>query len=204
MNPPAFSMSDEELLGYLMPKEHARQFLAEYGSLYEVVMNTSDEELQDTGGIDEKRLQKILCLRTLIQRLRKSTYEKPVYIYHPKDTFHAMNDLLDVKQEQFHVLLLNTKNKIIDRRLITQGTLTYTPVAAREVFYPAIRHFAASLILVHNHPSGDVNPSDDDKSVTASLVRAGEIIEIPVLDHVILGGESYFSFLEKGILKEDK
>ncbi len=106
----------------------------------------------------------------------------------------------DLQQEEFHVLLLNSQNELQRDVTITVGTLDRTLVHAREVFHAAITEAAASVILVHNHPSGEPTPSREDRAITKTLVAAGELIGIPVSDHVIVGEGRYFSFRERGQL----
>lgn len=103
-------------------------------------------------------------------------------------------------REILSVLLLDTKNRIIGANIISVGTLTESPVHPREVFKPAILANAASVILVHNHPSGDPSPSYEDIQITLRLREAGKLLGIQVLDHIILGEENYASLLESGFL----
>jgi DNA repair protein RadC len=108
--------------------------------------------------------------------------------------------LRDLKHEVFIVLILSSANKLIRWLTITEGTLNSSLVHPREVFKHAINELAASIILIHNHPSGIATPSDEDRMVTKQLVEAGKIIGIPVQDHVIIGSGQYYSFAESGIL----
>ena len=113
-----------------------------------------------------------------------------------------MADTRNMAQEAFFVITLNSKNKMIDRHMITLGIADSSIVHAREVFRAAILDGATAIILVHNHPSGDPTPSEADKQVTRNLCKAGELLDIRVLDHVIIGrGETpYFSLRESGLL----
>jgi len=104
----------------------------------------------------------------------------------------------DARQEEFHVVTLDTKNQVIDTHPITVGTLDTSLVHPREVFRPAIKDAAASVILVHNHPSGDATPSKEDLAVTRRLESAGELLGIKVLDHIVLGRDSARSIRESG------
>jgi len=108
--------------------------------------------------------------------------------------------LKDLKKEQFRVLLLDRKNKIMKDELISQGSLTSSLVHPREVINPAIRESAASVIFLHNHPSGDPAPSLDDIEVTRRLCKSFDIVGINVLDHIIVGCEGYFSFKQKHMI----
>lgn len=104
-------------------------------------------------------------------------------------------------QEEFYSLYLNTKNKIVGFEMVSKGTLNSSLVHPREVFKGALLANAHAIILAHNHPSGEVDPSHADKSVTEILVKAGQLLNVEVLDHVILGCTgSYFSLREKGLM----
>lgn len=117
----------------------------------------------------------------------------------PADVFARLGPhLRDLAQEEFHALLLNTQHRIVRGVLITRGILDASLIHPREVFRMAIVESAAGMILVHNHPSGDPTPSREDRMVTDQLVKAGEAVGIPVLDHVIIGDSSFVSLAERG------
>ena len=99
------------------------------------------------------------------------------------------------------MLLLNTKNHVLAMPVISVGTLSASIVHPREVFQAAISHAAASMILVHNHPSGDPTPSPEDIAVTRRMAEAGKVMDIPVLDHIILGDDKFISLKEKGMIQ---
>jgi len=110
------------------------------------------------------------------------------------------HSLLTKKQEHLVVLLLNGRNQLIDQLTITIGTLNSSLIHAREVFAPAITHRAAGLILVHNHPSGSLLPSEEDILATERLVEAGHLLDLPILDHVIVSSQGHFSFKHHQLL----
>jgi DNA repair protein RadC len=109
----------------------------------------------------------------------------------------ALRDLL---HEEFRVLLLNTQHSVTRELLVTRGILDASVVHPREVFRSAIAESASAMTLVHNHPSGDPSPSADDREITRQLVEAGQIVGIPVLDHVVIGDGRYISFVETGLM----
>ncbi|MFQ5780525.1 MAG: DNA repair protein RadC, partial [Nitrospiria bacterium] len=118
-----------------------------------------------------------------------------------QDVFQHFSPLLrDSKKEIFKIILLDQKNKVIRDVTVSQGSLTATVVHPREVFNPAVRDSAASVIFLHNHPSGDPAPSNEDKEMTERLVAAGSLLGIQVLDHVVIGSDSYFSFADSGYI----
>jgi DNA repair protein RadC len=108
--------------------------------------------------------------------------------------------LVDKKREQFQVLLLDRKNRVMRAVMVSQGSLTASVVHPREVFNPAIRDSAAAVIFVHNHPSGDPQPSQEDRVLTTRLAEAGKLLGIQVLDHIIVGRHTYMSFADEGLL----
>lgn len=118
-----------------------------------------------------------------------------------KDVYDIFIDRLDnAKKEEFYAILLDTKSNVIDEHRISVGTLNASLIHPREVFNPAIKASANAIILVHNHPSGDCTPSDVDKSVSKMLYNAGDLLGINVLDHVIIGKDSYISLKETGVI----
>ena len=152
-------------------------------------------------GIGEKKTLTLLAIKELAKRLACRVNTKIEIIHGPEDVAHfAMPRYRDEKKEHFAILLLNTKNHIIGLRDISIGSLTASIVHPREVFKEAALQSAAAIILLHNHPSGDPSPSREDISVTQRMVKAGKIMDIPVLDHVILGDGRWMSLKEKGLL----
>ena len=151
-------------------------------------------------GVGEKSTEKLMMLNELSRRWSMET--------NPVDTIHGPEDVAhylwpryrDEMREHFVLVLLNTKNHIIATPVVSIGSLSASVVHPREVFKEAILYSAACMILVHNHPSGDPTPSREDKAVTERLVKCGKLMDIPVLDHVILGRYHFFSFKEKGLM----
>ena len=134
---------------------------------------------------------------------RRLSIQSPVntIIKKPLDIVDFLKEEMKyLPQEHFNAVLLNTKNMVLDVENITIGIVNASLVHPREVFIKAIRKNSTSIILVHNHPSGDPAPSSEDKSITKRLYEAGEIIGIKVIDHIIIGGDDYISFKEMGML----
>ena len=112
----------------------------------------------------------------------------------------VMSRLRHENQEHFQVILLNSKGRVTAIKEISQGSLNASVVHPREVFAPAVVHHAAALLAVHNHPSGDPTPSQEDRDLTRTLVKAGEILGIPVVDHLVIGDGVYYSFKEHDLI----
>ena len=120
----------------------------------------------------------------------------------PSDAVRFVRDRLGTEEvEVFAVLLLDAQNRVLGLQEVTRGILNSSLVHPREVFRAAIAYGAAGIIVAHNHPSGNPTASADDKAVTQQLVSSGKVLDIPVFDHVVIGGDRYFSFAEAGLLE---
>ena len=140
-------------------------------------------------------------LLELGKRLGEERLEPGVILQSGRDVFnHYRMRLRDVKQEQFLVVLLDSRRRFLADVMVSQGTLNTSPVHPREVFNHAIRERAASVMIAHNHPSGDPTPSKDDINITHRLLEAGKLIGIPLVDHIIIAGDDYISFVELNLL----
>jgi DNA repair protein RadC len=121
-------------------------------------------------------------------------------ISNPADAIPMISEIKDERKEHFICLYLNARNQIIHKETVSIGSLSASIVHPREVFLVAITHSAASIILAHNHPSGDVSPSQDDIDLTHRLVRAGEIMGIEILDHIIVASTDFVSLKSRGVI----
>ena len=174
--------------------EMSDRLINEYG--LDKLLDSSLVELQKINGIGPTKAMQILTIAELQKRINQS--KTPVKkITNAKDVFNLFHDKLkDEKQEHFYVLILNNQNHIIKEEFVSKGVLDSAIVHPREVFKPAIKHSASKIILVHNHPSGNAQPSQEDLEITKKLVEAGKLIDIKVLDHVIIGNGNWWSWLE--------
>ena len=198
------ALSDAELFAILLRTgsinenviDMSNRLIAEYG--LDKLFDCSLKELQEIKGIGPTKAMQILVMAELGKRIKLSKNENNKRITSAKDVFDLFHERLkDEKQEHFIVLHLNTKNNIIGEELISKGTLDAAIIEPREVFKSAIRNSASKIIILHNHPSGDPTPSKADIEITEKLVDAGELMNIMVLDHVIIGREEYWGWKEK-------
>ncbi len=179
--------SNAELLAKLTGKTAAEALVQQYGALTDL-SKASFDELQHIPGIGESKAAAIKSAFLLGQRLSREAYpESPVL-----DNPEAIAGLLREQNraytvESLQVLFLNTRRRLIGIQNVSQGTLDTILVHPREVFAAAISKRASAIVLVHNHPSGDPTPSEADIKVTRDLIRAGQLLKIDVLDHVIIG-----------------
>jgi len=165
------------------------------------VAEASLEELSNIKGIGLAKSVQLKAAIELGRRISSCKNSDVISINSPADVKNLlMEEMRFLKKEYFKVILLNVKNHVISVENISIGSLNTSIVHPREVFKPAIKRSSASIILAHNHPSGDPTPSHEDIQITKRLVEAGKVLGIEVLDHVIIGDGVFFSFKEKGIL----
>jgi len=178
----------------------SRRLLHHFGSAGGIA-EASVEELRNAGRISERQALSLYCA----MKLGRQSYTSP---FQPGDRFLNSRELyrkyrarfLSVNREYFFSLHLNSKNRLIREVLVSIGSLNTSVVHPREVFVQAVRDSAAALIFFHNHPSGDPEPSREDNECTRRLVRAGQILGIRVLDHIVFGQSGYYSFSDDGRL----
>lgn len=160
--------------------------------------------LTDVSGIGLSRATVVHAALELGRRMLQETRREGVLIRIPHDMYRVFGPRLeDLPVEEFHVAVLDSQQRLQRDILISRGILNSSLVHPREVFREAIAERACSLILIHNHPSGDPTPSTEDRLVTEQLISAGQLIGIPVRDHVIIGRGRYVSFLESGWMRGD-
>ena len=195
-------LSEQDLISLLIKNKQAAENLTDqFENLYELKM-ASRTELMNIAGIGSQKANDLIAAMELGYRLATSL--RPI---NGKATSsfvigsRFIEELKDEEQEHFIVLCLNTKNEIIARNTVSIGTLDQAIVHPRDVFRFAIKSNAARIIAVHNHPSGNPEPSENDKTVTKRLIRSGDILGVEVLDHIIVGNDSYVSLRERGLFE---
>jgi DNA repair protein RadC len=164
-----------------------QQLMQRYGSL-RALAQASPEELQTERGIGRDKAVTLVAAFTLARKMAEELRGEAPTLDTPEAVARLMREDVRLRNvETFHILLLNTRRRLLDVVKISDGTLDTILVHPREVFKPAIAANAAAIILLHNHPSGDPSPSEADIKVTRDLIRAGQLLKIEVLDHIILG-----------------
>ncbi len=206
----AAALSDTELLAILLRTgtssvsvlHLAEEVLAKYRDKGLVaIMNMSPQEIATVHGVGLAKAATIVAAVELGRRLSTRAAQKTEKIEGPEDAAHYMMPMLRYEQkEHFLVMLLDVRNRVIATSTISVGGLTSSIAHPREVFREAIRHSAAALILVHNHPSGDPSPSREDIQLTRQMMKAGDVMGIPVLDHIILANDDFLSIKEANCL----
>ena len=201
------SLSNSELLAILLRVgvkgqsaiDLAREILKKFKTFRE--LSTADIiELKTFKGLGDAKIAHIKAALEIGRRFREDEMreDKPK-IKSAKDTVDILAPRMrDLKKEVFKVVLLNSQNRIIDIVEATEGTVNQAMPIPREIFQKAIQNYATSIICVHNHPSGQPKPSSEDRRFTMDLVHAGDVLQVKVLDHIIIGDGQYFSFAEEG------
>ena len=201
-------LTEAELLGILIGKgtrrktaiDLARELLDRYESL-ENLFSRSPSELMKVKGIGSAKAATLSAAFQLVRRIQSKTSKDQPSFKRAKDVANLYLPLVkDLRKEVFRVLLLSRSNRLIKEVTISEGTLDASIVHPRDVFREALLESAAGVILLHNHPSGNPSPSEEDLRITKQLVEAGRVMGIKVYDHIILAGEDYRSLADDGLI----
>ncbi len=200
------ALKDHELLAIMLGTGYRGQNVLEVAQAIlkthprEDLMQMSLDQLSHLKGLGKVKASTLVAAFELARRgLQQGLGVLPA-ISCPAETVALLAEIKDQRKEYFLCLYLNGRNQVIHKEVISIGSLSASIVHPREVFQVAVHHSAASIILAHNHPSGDVSPSKDDIELTGRLVKAGEIMGIEVLDHIIIGTGDFLSLKERGLM----
>ena len=203
------ALSDAELIAILIGSgtktlsavDLSRLILKNVSYDLSTLAKLSVKDLMKFKGIGEAKAISIVAAMELGRRRKEQEPQAKPKISSSRDVYELMRpELYDEVVEHFYLILMNRSNQVIKKHLISQGGTSGTVVDAKVVFKTALEHLAQSMILVHNHPSGSLTPSEQDKRLTERLVKIGRDMDLPVLDHVIFSDRGYFSFADEGIL----
>jgi DNA repair protein RadC len=203
------SLSDAELLAILLRSgiqgkdaiALARELLSRFGGL-RGLLAVGWNELRQVKGLGHAKITTFLAASEIARRQLKQELVGKNFIRDPQSVLdYLYSSLRDKKREVFKVLFLNKANRIIDEQELFEGTVDETAIHPREVVKVALECQATALVLIHNHPSGRVEPSPEDREITRKLEAACAAVSIKILDHIIMGDNQYFSFSEQGLLK---
>jgi DNA repair protein RadC len=183
-------------------KEQAKKALREFRSL-RGVLEADVHELQKIKGIGSHNIFGIRLVQEVSRRFLKDKMMIRPYCRSSREVFdYLYHSLRDLKKENFKVLFLDPKNQIIEEKTLFEGTVDSSAVYPREIMKDALRYDATSLIFVHNHPSGDPEPSLCDREITKELVFSAKVMQLKVLDHIIIGNNCFFSFADRGLIED--
>ncbi|REG82081.1 RadC family protein [Algoriphagus antarcticus] len=203
------ALTDAELIAILIGSgtpsvsavDLSKYILAEANYDLRALAKMSIQDLKKFKGIGEAKAISIIAAMELGRRRKDSEPVAKPTITCSQEIYDLMRpELLDEQVEHFYLILLNRGNRVIKKHLVSQGGTAGTIVDTKIVFKIALEYLAQSIILIHNHPSGNATPSEQDKRLTHRLVKVGRELDLPVLDHVIFTDSGYFSFADDGIL----
>ena len=198
-------LTDAELIAILLRTgtaeksaiDIASEMTADGGLCKRLAGITRLNELTNIKGLGQAKAATVLAALEIGRRIASAKPIEKIHLSCPQDVADfLMPRLRYAAKEQFVVILLNNKNKVVGTEVVSEGSLSSSIVHPREVFAPAILHHAAAIMVAHNHPSGDPKPSTEDEEVTRLLLHSGKVLGIPMIDHVIIGDGNYYSFLE--------
>lgn len=203
------SLSDAELIAIIIGSgnleesavELSRRILQSANNNLNILGKFSVADLQKFKGIGEAKAIGIVAALELGRRRKKDDVPRKQQIQSSNDVFEIFQPALcDLPHEEFWVLMLNRSNRVIDKLRVSQGGVSGTVTDIRLILKPAIEKLASSVILCHNHPSGNIKPSDNDVSITKKAKEAAKFMDIAVLDHLIICEKNYYSFADEGML----
>ena len=183
-------------------KPQAKEAITRFKTL-RGILEAPPDELRRIKGITAHNVFVIKFMQEITREfLKEQVLDKP-YCRSSREVFdYLYHSMRDLKKEIFKVMFLDSQNRVVVIEDLFEGTLNASAIYPREIIQGAVKHNAAALIFVHNHPAGNPQPSDNDKRITQDLVFAGNIMQLKVLDHIIIGENRYFSFADAGLVKE--
>ncbi len=196
------ALSSRELLALLVGGDHQMELADKLhqscgGNLSRL---GKDSILENIDGIGKATSDRIMAAVQLGQKLTRPIDQEPVVVHCPEDAADlVVYEMSALAQEELRVILLNTRNHVVKIITIYRGSLNSSQVRIGEIFRPAIKHNAAAVIIVHNHPSSDPSPSPDDVAITKAVIEAGKLMGVAVLDHLIIGGNRHISLNRRGL-----
>jgi len=200
------ALKDQELLAIVLGTGYRGQNVLQVAQAIldarpkEALMEMDLQQLSRLKGVGKAKASVLVAAFELARRgLQKGLGVRPV-VSCPAEAVPLLADIRDQRKEFFLCLHMNARNQLIHKEVVSIGSLSASIVHPREVFQAAVHHAAASIILAHNHPSGDVSPSKDDIDLTRRLAKAGEIMGIEVLDHIIISAADFLSLKEQGLM----
>ena len=183
-------------------KEQAKEALREFKSLGGV-LEASPHDLQRIRGIGPHNVFGLRFVQEVSRRFLREKMMSRAYCRSSREVFdYLYHSLRDLRKEKFKVLFLDAKNQILEEKTLFEGTVDSSAVYPREIIRDALHYEASALVFVHNHPSGDPDPSLCDKEITKDLVFAARLMQLKVLDHIVIGNNCYFSFADQGLIEE--
>jgi len=194
------NLTDAEMIAGILQCDIdvAKRVCQEAGYDLRTLKTFYDSSLKEYG-LKPAQIKRLRLVTDLTTRFR-TWNQKNISISTSRDAYNYVNHLSDLSHEEFYIIIVNRKNKVMELKHISTGGVNGAVIDPRLVFRRPIEMLASGIVLVHNHPSGGTTPSDSDIELTTKLKNAGKILDIQVLDHIIVGGDEYYSFADEGAL----
>ena len=205
----ATALSNAEILAILIGSgtreksavQLSREVLTAFDNDLDKFATVNLQNLLRFRGIGEAKAVSLLAALEFGRRRKNASVKPPKQINISTDAFNAVKERFeDLQHEEFHVILMNRSNKIQAVEMISRGGISGTTVDGKIIFRSALDHRSSGIILCHNHPSGNLKPSEADKKVTRNLIQFGKLVDISILDHLIITAEGYYSFKDHGLI----
>jgi DNA repair protein RadC len=202
-------LSDAELIAILIGSGNrdesavalSKRILLSHGNDLDQLGRLSVQDLSKFKGIGEAKAIAIIAALELGRRKKEADIPDKIQVGNSRDVYHALLPVFaDLDHEEFWIVLLNRANRITSKHLISKGGQAGTVADPKIIFNTVLQHHATSVILAHNHPSGNLKPSSADVALTNKLIAAGKLLDISVLDHLIITDRGYYSFADEGII----
>jgi DNA repair protein RadC len=202
----AAALSDAELLSLLIARPDglalAHELLTTFGSINQI-LQAEPQQLQAISGIGEGLMNRLRAIHELNIRCSQTAEELPETIHNPASAArHFIPKLGHLKREELWVMFLSTKCHVLGLKALYKGSLNQSVVRVAEVFQQAFAHNAYQIILAHNHPSGDISPSHEDVKVTNQIAKAGKLLDLQLVDHLIIAKKKWYSLKDGGLLRD--
>ena len=167
------------------------------------LMHWSQEDYKAVKGVGRVKALQLLCVAEISRRISRRRAEEHLKLDDPASiAAYYMEHLRHANEEEVHLMLLDSRNRFIRSVMVSRGTVNHSAVSSREIFTAALKNRAAAFVMVHNHPSGQPDPSRDDIMLTCTLIRCGYMMNIPIRDSIIIGDGCFISFVDSGIMEQ--
>jgi len=180
--------------------EKCERLMEHYHNNLHELLRVSISDMKKASGMTTRQCSRIVAAYELMNRKMLQSQMQRDKISGSRDVYEAMGSLKDEQYEQFWVIIMNRANRIVKKVQISDGGVSGTVADPKKIFRMAMEYNASSIILCHNHPSGNIQPSEADIKLTKKMKESGILLDLPVLDHLIIGNDSYYSFADEGMM----
>ena len=187
------NLSDRELLARIVSEDSALELFQEHRDLESILLGAYREELKKVRGIGDKNSDRIKAVGEAVKRVLDKRKDEVEKVDEPEDVYRLNEDMVYLNQEEIRIVMLDIKKQVNRVETVSIGTTSSSSITPREVYSRALKSMSSGLIMVHNHPSGNPEPSDQDEKLTQRMINAGRTLSITLLDHIVIGRGCFIS-----------